>query len=88
MFVVYVVAFRHKTPGEGVGGFEWNIHRQTAIDRVARIGVFDDENYETFETSLELPDRFYFTPQSRDATQKREAITDYVDAKVWHMWRR
>jgi hypothetical protein len=70
---VHAVAFRHKTPGEGVGGFEWDVDPVAARDRIAASGVYGDHNYEVYEQSFEVP----FTLDEKDA------ITDYIDAELW-----
>lgn len=81
---VHVVAFRHKTPGEGVGGHEWDLSADAARERVAA-ALNGDPDYETFETT-------YRTAYSAEEIATDEAIraeiTDETDAHVWETWDR
>jgi hypothetical protein len=70
MLKVTVVAFRHKTPGEGVGGIEWDLDPLAARRRVREAGVYDDPAYETWEKDYEIGDQ----------------ITEMLDAAAWEDW--
>ena len=81
---VHVVAFRHKTPGEGVGGHEWDVSADAARARVAA-ALNGDASYETFETTY----RTAFTAEQIAGDENvRAAITDATDAFVWETWDR
>ena len=81
---VHVVAFRHKTPGEGVGGHEWDVSADAARARVAA-ALNGDADYETFETTY----RTAFTAEQIAGDENvRAAITDATDAFVWETWDR
>lgn len=74
MRTVYATAFRHKTPGEGVGGHEWDFVEGAARDRVAAL-LNADPAYETWDYTLEVED---------GAT--RDEITNETDAMAWADW--
>lgn len=71
---VHVVAFRHKVPGEGVGGFEWDVDPEQARSRIRAAGVYDDPNYETVE----------YTYDTGELTlADKDEITNRIDLDAW-----
>lgn len=73
---VYAIAFRHKTPGEGVGGVEWDVQPGAARDRVRP--ALEDPDYETAERE------FYIVGVTVESIPKhRDEITEAVDAHFW-----
>lgn len=76
MAKVYVAAFRHKTPGEGIGGVEWDFMPGEARKRVdAVVGP-----YACRDVEIEVPHEVFVAG--------KEAITSYVDSMIWEGWAR
>jgi hypothetical protein len=80
--VVHAVGFRHRIPGEGVGGHEWDLDREAARARIAAIGVFEDADYETIERTFTIEGETPLTDE------QRASITDYIDGVLWDEWKR
>lgn len=74
---VHVVAFQHKTPGEGVGGFDWRMTADEveAIERERVATGFYGPEYEHAIFTVEVPD----TLDGDDGKPDNEAVTKYVD---------
>jgi hypothetical protein len=79
---VHVVAFRHKTPGEGVGGIEWDLDPDEVRRRVTTL-LNGDPGYETLERTYTVE---YTEAEIRQHEETREAITDELDARAWEEW--
>ncbi len=68
---VYVVAFQHRTPGEGVGGFDWRVTRAEveAIEAERETSGFYGPEYEHAIFEYRVP-----------AGLSNDETTEYIDA--------
>lgn len=73
--LVHAVAWRHKEPGEGAGGCEWDLQPGLAKERVA--GILTNDDVEWNERSFLISG---FRSLDRDA---KDRITDAIDTHFW-----
>lgn len=68
--IVHVIAFQHRTPGEGVGGFDWFYLPADAVlaEDERRLSNFYGAEYDHAIFPYEIPDGL-----------SRDEITDYID---------